>query len=1117
MSRRGSGEREALWSVATLGLGAWLVATGLAMGQEAKDRDRDRLIAEIKKQVEELNQKLAALERQEAPQESAAQEAQIPQEWLKALSWRSIGPAAMGGRIVAISVYEADPSTYFVATASGGLLKTENNGITFQHLFDHEATVSIGDVCVAPSDKSIIWVGTGENNPRNSVSYGDGVYKSTDGGKTWTNMGLKRSFQIGKIVIHPKDPNIVYVGALGRLYGPNEERGLFKTTDGGKTWDKILYIDDKTGVIDVKMHPNDPETLLVATYERRRDLYDVNEPVQRYGPGSGIYKTTDGGKTFKKLATGLPDCLLGRIGLDYYRKDPNIVYAIVESEKNGQGPPRPPGAGGFLGVSGEDREDKAQITVVTPGGPADKAGLRPGDIIQSFGDQEIKTYDQLAEAIRARKPGDKVKLKIFRAGQEAEIEVTIGERPRPSAEERDSPSYTDPDRPYMAMLNGQRENVQDRQGPEGWKTGGVYKSTDGGESWNRVNSLNPRPMYFSQVRVDPNDDKYVYVLGVSLYRSTDGGKTFKGDGGRGVHADQHALWIDPKDGRHMIVGTDGGFYVTYDRMENWDHLNTTAIGQFYHVAIDTRPNYKVYGGLQDNGSWGGPARSKDIIGPINEDWIRVGGGDGFKCQVDREDPDQIYWTSQNGGMGTRNLRTGQASRIRPQMPRGKRARFNWNTPFLLSHHNPKIFYAAGNYVFRSLDRGKDLRPISPEIVRTERGTATAISESPRDPNVLYVGTDDGLLWVTKDGGKEWTEISKRVGLPGPRYVATLEASRYADGRVYACFDGHRSDDDDPLVYVSEDYGQTWTSLRGNLPWGSTRCLREDIKNENLLFLGTEFGAWASLDRGRSWNKLNGTLPTVAVHEFALHPTTGEVVLATHGRSLWVLDAAPLRQMTPEVLKAKATLFKPSVAIKWRLDPSRGLTNRRFTGQNPPPGASIYFTLAQKAEKASLKILDFDGQPIRELRVSTDPGLHRATWPLTRAPSNRSGQAPAAGRGRGRSGEEGEESESSERPRAESERRGAGGPARRGGPPGGMAAAAGGPLFATGGPAVAVPAGTYRVILTVDGEEFAQSLRVEADPTAPPPEIGAEEEVEVEDLFEREEELEELWERGVQID
>ncbi len=1124
--------------------------------EEPSTTTREQEIADLERQIAELNKKLAELRKTEPVSPAVKPESGLPESWVKSLHWRGIGPAAMGGRIVALSVFEADPTTYWVATASGGLLKTINNGVTFEHQFDREATVSIGDVAVAPSDRNIVWVGTGENNPRNSVSYGDGVYKSIDGGKTWKNMGLKKTFQIGRVVVHPKNPEIVYVGALGRLYGPSEERGVFKTIDGGKTWNKVFYLDDKTGIIDLQMDPSNPEALLAAAWERKRDGFDshpgdavpVEEGYDRYDPSkkwgvkSGIYRTIDGGKTWNRITKGLPSSEMGRIGIDFYRKDPKSVYAIIDCAKIGMGtPPKQT----FLGVQAdlEFKESGVKVSALTAGSPAAKAMLKVGDVIKAIDKDDVPNFDKLGEIIQAKKAGDKVTLTVQRDKETLKLEVTLEDRAaanpggegQPGGRQRspvismfgalledveggglkiarvieDGPAskaallagdviktvnkqpvktlrefgtmlaekkagdklalqivreketkevevtLTAPAqgfgpggatalRPYSFWYGGQRENVQNIQGKDGHEYGGVYKSSDGGETWTRINSVNPRPMYFSQVRVDPSDDKYLYVLGISLYRSSDGGKTFKGDGANGVHPDQHALWIDPRDGRHMIVGCDGGFYATYDRMNHWDFLNTMAIGQFYHVAIDSSKPYRAFGGLQDNGSWGGPSHGLTGRGPINEDWVVVSGGDGFVCRVDPNDPDLVYYESQDGNIGRRNLRTGEAGRIRPIPAQGQPGyRFNWNTPYILSSHNPRIFYSAGNYVFRSLKQGAELKVISPEITRTPRGSGTAVAESPRNPDVLYAGTDDGNLWVTRDGGNKWTNltdkmIEKKI-IPGARWVATIEPSRYKEGRCYVVLDAHRSDDDAPYVFLTDDFGETWQALHGNLPTGSTRCLREDIKNEDVLYLGTEFAVYASLDRGKTWSKINNNLPTVAVHDFAQHPTAGEMVAATHGRSLWILDVSALRQMKPGTAKEDVKLFEPATATRWRSEPERGSAygtgSRLFVGENPPAGAQIYFALSKKAEKGvSLKVVDFTGQTVNTLKPKNEPGLQRVIWDLTRG--------------------------------------GGIGPRRGGG--------------------YAAP-GMYRVVLTVDGKDYAQSLRVEVDPTIATTTLAAEEE------------------------
>jgi hypothetical protein len=496
-----------------------------------------------------------------------------------------------------------------------------------------------------------------------------------------------------------------------------------------------------------------------------------------------------------------------------------------------------------------------------------------------------------------------------------------------------------------------------------------------------------------------------------------------------------------------------------------------AIGQFYHVALDNRRPYHVYGGLQDNGSWGGPSHSLSAPGPINEDWIVLSGGDGFVCRVDLSEPDIVYSEIQDGRMLRRNLRTNEQAGLRPLQADGTRPyRFNWNTPYILSSHNPSIFYAGGNYVFRSLRRGTNLKVISPEITRTTRGSATALAESPRNPDVLWAGTDDGALWVTRDGGKEWKNVTKNVGLPAPYWVSTIEASRGAEGRAYVTFDAHRSDDDNPYVYVTEDYGQTWKSLRGNLPVGSSRVLREDVANTNLLYLGTEFAVYASTNRGATWTRLNNNLPTVAVHEIAVHPTAGEIVAATHGRSIWVLDVTALRQMTADALKAKAQLYRPGPVVYWTPEPERGsvygVGSRHFVGKNPPSGAQIYYSLTKKADKVSLRVLDYAGKSVATLaNVKTEAGLHLLEWNLGRG---------GAGFGGG----------------------------------------GGGPFGAGGGGRV--PPATYRVVLAVDGEEQSQPLVVEDDPNVPRPLISAEEKAEKEEQEEKareEAEQEEREERG----
>jgi hypothetical protein len=711
-----------------------------------------------------------------------------------------------------------------------------------------------------------------------------------------------------------------------------------------------------------------------------------------------------------------------------------------------------------------------KVATVTAGGSADKAGVKVGDLIVAVEGNPVTNFREFLTELRVgaraedpRKVGDKVKVTVKQGDKEKTVELVLVETQIQFGGGGGGPQRgASGNRPYGMGLGGQQANVQGRQGKDGYQTGGVYVSKDNGETWTRVNSLNPRPMYFSVVRVDPSDDKTLYVLAdtpTPIYRSTDGGATFTNvQTARGVHADAHAYWVNPKDGRHMIIGCDGGWYVTYDKCATWEHLNNFALGQFYHVAVDNRKPYRVYGGLQDNGSWGGPSQTLRRYGPINEDWGYVSGGDGFVCRVDPTDPDLVYSESQGGAISRRNYRTGESASIRPRRDQNAEPlRFNWNTPFILSNHNPSIFYCGAQYVFRSVKKGDDLKQISPELTRSKKGSMTAIAESPLTPDVLWAGTDDGFLWVSRDNGNKWENVTANVekaGLPGPhRWVATIEPSREKAGRCYVAFDGHRSDDDKPYLYVTENFGATWEPIMANLPsFGSTRCLREDITNPNVLYCGTEFGAWVSANMGKSWTKLGVDLPTVAVHEFAQPTVANELVVATHGRSVWVLDVNAIRQLKPDTFKEKATLFTPANAIRWRLgagaESPYSATDKKFVGRNPFRGAAIEYLLTEKADNVSLKILDVSGRTIRTFQSPpSTAGLHRVTWDLSAPPPPRPAGAPGGG-----------------------------------GPGGGGPGGGGGGRFGGGG-SQAAP-GAYRVVLTVGNKELIQSLTVELDPNAP---------------------------------
>jgi photosystem II stability/assembly factor-like uncharacterized protein len=809
-----------------------------------------------------------------------SQESRINDGLFRSIFFRPIGPAIMGGRIDDFAVVENNPQIIYAATASGGLWKTTNNGTTWEPLFDNESHSSIGDVTIAPSNPEIVWVGAGEANNRQSSSWGNGVYKSIDGGRTWTNMGLKDSHHIGRIVIHPANPEIVYVAAAGHLWGPNKERGLYKTTDGGKTWTNTKYIDEDTGFIDVAMDPETPDTLYAAAYQRRRTPFGFNGG----GPGSGLYKTTDGGATWMRLAGGLPEGDAGRIGIDIYRKDPKIVYVTYEHAQ-----------------------------------------------------------------------------------------------------------------------------------------GGVFRSEDKGATWKRMNELNPRPMYYSQIRIDPQNDQRIYVAGANMYLSENGGRNLNSASILWrIHGDYHALWIDPANPDHLIAGSDGGIHFTYDRGRTWDFVNTIPLGQFYEVGFDFRKPYWVYGGLQDNGSWGSPSATLNTTGVSNDEWVRVGGGDGFYTQVDPKDPNTVYVESQNGMIQRLNLTTSESKFIRPQpsladvrpgeAPK-ERYRFDWNAPIVISPHNNRRIYLGGNRLFISNNRGDSWDLITPDLSKNldrdkieimgelptlsrhdgqdSYGHIVTIAESPVKEGILWVGTDDGNVQVSRDGGKTWKNIVGRMqGVPKNTYVTRVIASAASAGRAYVTLDGHRSDDFKPYVFVTEDFGETWNAIASNLPHPAN-VIREHPRNGNLLFVGTEFGLWASFNRGGTWLRIKNNLPTVPVDDIAIHPRENDLILGTHGRSIWILDdITPFEQMTESVAAAEAHLFDVRPATIWRLNNHKGSTgNKTFIAQNPPNGAIVHYYLREKAKsKVEIAVYDRAGNKVNDiLPVKNEPGLHRAVWDLRHQP------------------------------------------------------------------------------------------------------------------------------------
>ena len=885
---------------------------------------------------------------------------------LRNFRWRSIGPASMGGRIDDIEVVESDTAIQYVGFATGGVWKTVNNGTTWTPIFDTYPVSSIGDIAVAKTDPNIVWVGTGEPNNRQSSSFGDGIYKSTDGGKTFTNMGLKDSQSIARVVIHPKNPDVVYVAVVGHLFGPNRERGLYKTNDGGKTWVNTKFIDEDTGFTDLVMDPAKPETLFAASYQRRRQPWGFNGG----GPGSGIWRTTDSGRTWTKLqGAGLPEGIIGRIGLDICRTRPNVIYAQIEVGAS---------AGSGANVTADGKP-------VQPG-----AGARP----------------------------------------------PTPPAPRPAGE-------TPPPDP---------------------KRSGVWRSDDKGKTWKLMSNNNNRPMYYSQIRVDPNNPDIVYTCGAPFHKSVDGGKTFRTVPGI-AHSDHHALWINPANSRHLIIGNDGGLDVSYDQADTWEFVNTMAVGQFYAVAVDMQKPYRVCGGLQDNGSFCGPSATRS--GWItNADWFRIGSGDGFYVQIDPTDANTIYFESQDGAVNRLDLATGRNTSIRPRAPQpprpaaagqaptqdpqtqataamaaqfgfgggapnvqptppaGTQFRFFWNTPILLSPHNPRMLYVGGNRLFRSVDRGdtwtmtEDLtknidrfsRPImgvpgDGPMASKHDGAGSyshivTISESPIVPGLLWVGTNDGNLQVSRDGGATWKNVVDNVpGVPKETHVSRVEASRFDAGTCYVTFDGHRTDDMKPYAYVTRDYGATWTSIASNLPSGNVNVIREDPRSKSLLYLGTEYAFYISLDGGKEWKRFMTGLPMVRVDDILVHPRDNDLIVATHGRSFYILDdITPLQQLDEKALAADAFLFNVRPAVLWRTDLTLSRVmggSKHFTGENPARGTAItYYLKAAPSDDVKITISDVTGNVVRDITGTKEAGLNRVQWNLRGNPPQR----PAAAAG-----------------------------------------------------------------------------------------------------------------------
>ncbi|HEX5875023.1 MAG TPA: hypothetical protein VFY60_10280 [Pyrinomonadaceae bacterium] len=756
------------------------------------------------------------------------------------LRLRSIGPAFTSGRISGFAVDPGNHTRYYVAVASGGVWKTTNAGTTWTPIFDNEASYSIGAIALDPKNPLVVWVGTGENNSQRSVAYGSGLYKSEDGGRTWRNVGLKTSEHIGRIAIDPKDSNIVYVASQGPLWGPGGERGLFKTTDGGKTWKSILSISENTGVTDVVIDHNDPNTLYCASYQRRRHRWTLING----GPESAIYKSTDAGATWNRLRAGLPTVELGRVGLAISPVDSNVIYATVEA--------------------------------------ADRRG-------------------------------------------------------------------------------------------------GIFRSGDRGGSWERRNEFDSTAMYYSRIVADPKDVDRIYVMNVFAMVSDDGGRTLRRLGERNKHVDNHDIWINPQNTDHYLIGSDGGIYESFDRGATWDFKQNLPVTQFYDITTDNaKPFYNIYGGTQDNFSFGGPSRTRSASGITNADWFVTNGGDGFRSQVDPEDPNTIYAELQNGGLVRFDKRTGERIGIQPQPGRGEDPyRWNWDSPFIISPHLRTRLYFAADKLFRSDDRGDTWQLVSGQLSRdldrdklpvmgriwsidavaknastAHFGNASALAESPKKEGLIYVGTDDGLVQVTEDGGKNWRKIEKFPSVPDMSYVTRIIASNHDANTAYVSFDNHQSNDFKPYLLKTTDAGRTWTSISSNLPKnGPVLAIAEDHVNPSLLFTGTEFGLWFSIDGGQKWIQLKGGMPTIAVADLNIQKRENDLIVGTFGRGIYILDNyTPLRLVKPEMFRQEAAVFPVKDALMYIQSQPLGGRGKSFQGEryytadNPPFGATVTWYL-----------------------------------------------------------------------------------------------------------------------------------------------------------------------------
>jgi photosystem II stability/assembly factor-like uncharacterized protein len=852
---------------------------------------------------------------------------------LKNYPVRNIGPTVQGARIVDIEVNNNNPKEFYVGYASGGIFRTGNNGITFEPVFDNQDALGIGDFALSQSDPKIIYVGTGEKNSSRSSYAGSGVYKTADGGKTWASVGLSSTQHISRVVIHPQNNNIVWVSVIGALYTKNEQRGVFKTMDGGQTWKKTLYINDSTGIIDIAVNPKNPDQLLASAWERSRKAWNF----KGQGSSSGIYRSADGGENWTRSTAGFPEGkTVGRIGLKMSPSNPEIVYAVVDNHQE---------------LSDKKKEEKS----------ADK--IKASDFRPMSKENFLKLDD--------KKLDEFLKDSGFPKKYTAEIvkkEVREGKySPKALAEYFGGDANDDLFKTKIA-------------GAE------VYRSGDGGQTWKKMNTYDLDGVfytygyYFSEIEVSPRNPEQLYIYGVPLLKSNDSGATWHRidtlKGVNDVHVDHHALWSDPNDPNHLLLGNDGGLYQSYDEGATWLHINNTSVGQFYTVNVDMETPYNVYGGLQDNGVLKGSSRS---VPNETKHWDYIFWGDGMCVAPDPRNHKLIY-TGYQFGNYFRLEEKGKSTKITPQHDIGVPAlRWNWRTPLFLSKHNPDIVYTAANKVFRSLNKGETWETISKDLTRDLKqenvpfSSIASLSESPVKFGLLYAGTDDGNLWVTKNGGGEWMQIN--AGLPSNKWISSVNPSLHDEATVFVSLNGYRDDDFRTMLFMSHDYGKTWKSIKANLPESVANVVIQDPVNADILYCGLDNGTYTSLDYGASWHLFNGML-NVASYDMIVHPRENELIVATHGRSVFIADVKPLQSLKNGAATPLMVFAPESIKYndKWG--------EKEFPWDKPDnPFAEILYYVGKTTSQITAEVFDEKEKSIRKMTLDSGIGFHTWKWDL----------------------------------------------------------------------------------------------------------------------------------------